>query len=51
MTDAELRKLLNTGERKYSEHEINTLLSLLKRMAEIEYSNNMIRKNSSKNEK
>ncbi len=51
MTDAELRKMLNSGQRKYNEQELNSLLSVLKRLAEIEYSNNMIRKNSNQNGK
>lgn len=52
MKIADVKKVLNSGERKYSEEELDVIIHLLKRLAEIEYSNNIIRKkqNSRKDE-
>lgn len=51
MTEASLCKILNSGTKKFTEEELSTIINILKRLAEIEYSNNIIRKNQNQNEK
>ena len=38
MTDASLRKILNSGPTKFSEEELKKVISILKRLADIEHS-------------
>ena len=38
MTEASLRKILNSGTVKYSEEELKLVISILKRLADIEHS-------------
>ncbi len=37
MTEASLRKILNSGDTKLSEEELKIVISFLKRLADIEY--------------
>ena len=50
MKEAELIKILNEGKRKFSEDELKIIVSLLKRLAEIEYSNNILQKANRSNQ-
>jgi len=48
MTEASLRKILNSGTEKYSEEELKIVISFLKRLADIEHSAHLKSKSKSK---
>jgi hypothetical protein len=45
MTEASLRKILNSGTAKYNQEELKLVISILKRLADIEHSTYLKKKN------
>lgn len=48
MTEASLRKILNSGTQKFTEEELKIIISHLKRLADIEHSTHLNGKSKNK---
>jgi hypothetical protein len=48
VTEAELKKIINSGPVKYSDEELKQIIQLLKRLADIEYANYIKTKSNKK---